>query len=44
MAILVQRRRGSLGRFSLEKVFGEFLDRTGLTGFPNRSDRFPLPV
>jgi hypothetical protein len=24
--------------------FGEFLDRTGLTGLPNRSDRFPLPV
>jgi hypothetical protein len=26
------------------RVFGEFLDRTGLTGLPNRSDRFPLPV
>jgi hypothetical protein len=24
--------------------FGEFLDKTGLTGLPNRSDRFPLPV
>jgi hypothetical protein len=34
MAILVQRRRGSWGRFSLGRVFGEFLDRTGLTGFP----------
>jgi hypothetical protein len=60
MAILVQRRRGSWGRFSLERVFGEFLDRTGLTGFPslceaksnrsgltgfrNRPDRFGLPA
>jgi hypothetical protein len=26
------------------KVFWEFLDRTGLTGLPNWSDRFPLPV
>jgi hypothetical protein len=26
------------------RVFGEFLDRTGLTGFLNRSDQFPLPV
>jgi hypothetical protein len=25
-------------------VFGEFLDRIGLTGLPNRSNRFPLPV
>jgi hypothetical protein len=23
-------------------VFGEFLDKVGLTGLPNRSDRFPL--
>jgi hypothetical protein len=27
-----------------ERVFGEFLDRTDLTGLLNRSDRFPLPV
>jgi hypothetical protein len=27
-----------------ERVFGEFLDRIGLTGLLNRSDRFPLPV
>jgi hypothetical protein len=27
-----------------ESVFGEFLDRTGLTGLLNRSDQFPLPV
>jgi hypothetical protein len=26
------------------RVLGEFLDRTGLTGLLNRSDRFPLPV
>jgi hypothetical protein len=26
------------------KIFGEFLDKTGLIGLPNRSDRFPLPV
>jgi hypothetical protein len=26
------------------RVFGEFLDRTGLTGLPNWSHRFPLPV
>jgi hypothetical protein len=25
-------------------VFGEVLDKVGLTGLPNRSDRFPLPV
>jgi hypothetical protein len=25
-------------------VFGEFLDKVGLTGLPNRSDRFPLPA
>jgi hypothetical protein len=25
-------------------VFGEFLDKIGLTGLPNRPDRFPLPV
>jgi hypothetical protein len=25
-------------------VFGEFLVKTGLTGLPNRSDRFPLPA
>jgi hypothetical protein len=25
-------------------VFGEFLNKVGLTGLPNRSDRFPLPV
>jgi hypothetical protein len=24
--------------------FGEFLEKTGLTGLPNQSDRFPLPV
>jgi hypothetical protein len=26
------------------RVFGEFLDRTDLTDFLNRSDRFPLPA
>jgi hypothetical protein len=26
------------------RVFGEFLDRTGLTGLLNRSDLFPLPA
>jgi hypothetical protein len=26
------------------EVFGEFLDKIGLTGLPNRSDRFPLPA
>jgi hypothetical protein len=26
------------------RVLGEFLDRTGLTDFLNRSHRFPLPV
>jgi hypothetical protein len=25
-------------------VFGEFLDKIGLTGLPNRPDRFPLPA
>jgi hypothetical protein len=25
-------------------VFGEFLDKIGVTGLPNRSDRFPLPA
>jgi hypothetical protein len=25
-------------------VFGEFLDKVGLTGLPNRSDRFSLPA
>jgi hypothetical protein len=25
-------------------VFGEVLDKIGLTGLPNRSDRFPLPA
>jgi hypothetical protein len=25
-------------------VFGEFLDKIGLTGLPNWSDRFPLPA
>jgi hypothetical protein len=25
-------------------VFGEFLDKIGLTGLPNPSDRFPLPA
>jgi hypothetical protein len=25
-------------------VFGEFLEKVGLTGLPNRSDRFPLPA
>jgi hypothetical protein len=25
-------------------VFGEFLDKIGLTGLPNRSDRFLLPA
>jgi hypothetical protein len=26
------------------RVFGEFLDKTGLTSLPNRSDWFPLPA
>jgi hypothetical protein len=30
--------------FEAEMVFGEFLDRIGLTGLLNWSDRFPLPV
>jgi hypothetical protein len=30
--------------FEVFGVFGEFLDRIGLTGLPNRSDRFPLPA
>jgi hypothetical protein len=30
--------------FLLEGFLGEFLDRTSLTGLPNRSDWFPLPV
>jgi hypothetical protein len=25
-------------------VFGEVLDKVGLTGLPRRSDRFPLPA
>jgi hypothetical protein len=25
-------------------IFGEFLDKVGLTGLPNQSDRFPLPA
>jgi hypothetical protein len=25
-------------------VFGEFLDKVGLTGLPNRSDQFLLPT
>jgi hypothetical protein len=25
-------------------VFGQFLDKIGLTGLPNRSDQFPLPA
>jgi hypothetical protein len=30
--------------FEVFGVFGEFLDRIGPTGLPNRSDRFPLPA
>jgi hypothetical protein len=30
--------------FEVFGVFGEFLDRIGLTGLPNQSDRFPLPA
>jgi hypothetical protein len=30
--------------FWSQRCFGEVLDRTGLTGLPNRSDRFPVPV
>jgi hypothetical protein len=25
-------------------AFGEFLDKIGLIGLPNRSDQFPLPA
>jgi hypothetical protein len=32
------------GAVLVSRVFWEVLDRTGLTGLPNRSDRFPLPV
>jgi hypothetical protein len=28
----------------VSRVFWEILVRTGLTGLPNRSDWFPLPV
>jgi hypothetical protein len=34
MIVLVQRRRGSWDRFYLGRIFGEFLVRTGLAGFP----------
>jgi hypothetical protein len=30
--------------FWVSEEFGEFLDKTGLTGLPNWSDRFPLAV
>jgi hypothetical protein len=30
--------------FGSQGSFGEFLDKTGLTGLPNRSDRFPMSV
>jgi hypothetical protein len=30
--------------FEVFGVFGEFLDRIGLTGLPNRCDQFPLPA
>jgi hypothetical protein len=32
------------GAILVSKVFWEFLDKTGLTGFPNRPDRFPMSV
>jgi hypothetical protein len=32
------------GAVLVSRVFWEVLDRTVLTGLPNRSDRFPLPV
>jgi hypothetical protein len=35
---------GEVLEAGFQKVFGEFLDRTSLTGLPNLSDRFPLPV
>jgi hypothetical protein len=40
---LVQRMRGSwgvLGQFWSRRCFGDFLDKTGLTGLPNRPDQF----
>jgi hypothetical protein len=30
--------------FEVFWVIGEVLDKVGLTGLPNRSDRFPLPA
>jgi hypothetical protein len=30
--------------FGSHGSFGEFLDKIGLTGLPNQSDRFPLSV
>jgi hypothetical protein len=44
MAILVQKKERFLRQVFSQKVFGEFLDRTSLTGLPNRYDRFPLHV
>jgi hypothetical protein len=38
MAVLVEVLEAV---FSLGRVFGEFLDRTGLTGLPNRLTGFP---
>jgi hypothetical protein len=32
------------GLFWSQRCFGEFLDKTGLNGLPNRFDQFPLVV
>jgi hypothetical protein len=32
------------GSFGSQRCFGDFLDKTGLTGLPNQPDRFPLLV
>jgi hypothetical protein len=42
--LLLFNGRKALEVFLVSGSFGEFLDKTGLTGLPNRSDRFPLPV
>jgi hypothetical protein len=33
-----------LRSFEPQGIFGEFLDKVGLTGLPNRSDQFPVSM
>jgi hypothetical protein len=42
--LLLFRCGKALEMFWVPRSFGEFLDKIGLTGLSNRSDRFPLFV